>query len=262
MDNFDEVILCTIPRTGSTLIYRILRYIFKDKNIKKSHSFEKYFDHKGPFVMTYRDPIDILCSFWRIDAKQGKWENNEISDLEAVRLCARVLFEYSRFNDFVLKQIVLDDNSRNLLFLRYEDFWDNYDIIYDKLSSFFDIEISSDKRKELTDKCSMKSVLEIQKKYKDFSEVDKETAIHGDHIGLAKPYKWWDENKDKISPSAVNYVIYKLNYLRFIYNYRVISPDDYVQVLFRREATERMNIVKSGRFIYVDDRLEEGDEKS
>jgi len=254
LKEFDKIILCTVPRTGSTLIYRILKELYKDMVIEKGHSFEKYFDHNGPFVLTYRDPIDVFCSFWRIDSILGNWQENVISDWEVVRICARVVFEFKRFNVFVQKQVVLKNNP-NLLFLKYEDFWDDYDVIYDKLSSFFDIKITPRRRKELTNKCSIKSVLEIQKNFDDFLDVDEKSGIHGDHVGFPEPNEWWNKKKHDLSSVVIGYIESKLNDIRWNYGYRQISSDDYIQVLLTHEVRERMMMLETGGIDYIKDIL-------
>ena len=52
-------------RSGSTLIYNILKELFPDRRISKTHKYRKNWKDaflKVPIVATYRDPLDIICS--------------------------------------------------------------------------------------------------------------------------------------------------------------------------------------------------------
>jgi len=62
-----------IIRSGSTLIYQILKHVFKNSRINKQHHFPYPLDF--PVVATYRDFRDILVSAWRtfVISREGEY---------------------------------------------------------------------------------------------------------------------------------------------------------------------------------------------
>jgi len=243
----EEIIAASIPRTGSVLIYNILRALHEQ--VIKTHNFEKYFQHPGPFVITYRDPLDVFCSFWRIDVETaisiGRRQEFDytINERNALRLADKVVFEFIRLSIFLHTQIILN-NNHNMLFLKYEEFWDDHNIIYDKLADFFKVEIPLETRHIISKNFSIKKAVKTQQKYKDFNEWDPISFIHGFHVGPAKPGKWWAENKNKMTQDAVNYIKKRLCMYRRMYGYEKISGEEFIQDLLNQNHN-RMQIIKT-----------------
>ena len=60
-----------VPRSGSTLVYRVLNLIFPDKNIFTAHHWK---ETDKPLIVTYRDFRDIAVSYWRTSF--GRYDKN------------------------------------------------------------------------------------------------------------------------------------------------------------------------------------------
>ena len=70
--------------------------------------------------------------------------------------------------------------------LKYEDFVNNYENIYNKLEFFFNTNISASTRSLITNSYNIKATEKIISKMKTYKEIDKETLFHGNHMNLNK----------------------------------------------------------------------------
>ena len=122
-------------RSGSTLIYNLLRNIFPEKTITKTH--EIYvLPLDFPIICTYRDPLAIICS----SIKRYKMTpTRDFIDKQIIELNR---YGYKGFN-----QLQSLENRENILVLRYEKFFNNMNYIFDKFEEFFLIEIKEEMRK-------------------------------------------------------------------------------------------------------------------
>jgi hypothetical protein len=166
-----RIIQFSPPRTGSTLVFNVLREIFPNRRIDKLHNYELKFK-KYSLVVTYRHPLDALASSIQrygrtptdeeIEKQIEEFENNGLWDLLKIR------------------------HQPNVLMLKYEDFYNHYDYIFDRLENFFSINISSRKREEISRRYNMEAVLEITAGYDNFGMYDSVTQLHGKHISSYK----------------------------------------------------------------------------
>ncbi len=170
-----NIIQFSPPRSGSTLVYNILREIFPNKNIDKKHSYPEN-DQKFPVVVTYRHPLDsIASSIQRYELEV----NQEILKQQVAE------FEENGIWD-VLK--IKDDP--NVLMLRYEDFVHDFRVIFNEIETFFNVQISEEKKQVINEKYQIKSVENVVKKMGNFENYDKVTNWHGKHISgyKGRPY--------------------------------------------------------------------------
>lgn len=81
-------------------------------------------------------------------------------------------------------------NHPHVLKLKYEDFYEDFDLIFDSIESYFNIEISAAKRSQLHEKYKVKNIYEQKvSKLSGFNDHDAVTQWHGNHISnyLGKP---------------------------------------------------------------------------
>lgn len=158
-------------RTGSTLIYNILKEIFIKDLIIKTHKYPSKWQSFRcfPIICTYRDPLDIICSSIK--------RNKEFPNRKIINKHISILKEWG-FDDF----IKLEKRYPNKCNLKYEDFHNNFKYVFDKLETFLDLQIPNNLRDEIENKWSIPKVKGIVTKYKSFAEYDKESQIHGLHI--------------------------------------------------------------------------------
>lgn len=191
MKNVD-IIQFGIYRSGSTLIYQYLKYLFPDKKVLKVHQFV---NGNVPTVITVRDYKDCIVSLWRAEKgiKIGKdYMTKEDIDLYSQKFCIfpLIIEKYEFAKDKVL-------------ILNYENFFNNFDYLHDKIEKYFNIKISNEKRKILEKLCSIETNKKRQKRFDTFEKYGKH-GIHGNHIHTGKSI--W---KDVVPKELHNYFIEK-----------------------------------------------------
>ena len=161
------------PRSGSTLIYNIMCELFPTKKIFKVHMKRKMCSVLVT-VGTYRNPLDSIAS----SLLRYKIEKPSDEDIKK---------QIDVFNKSDLKYIPKMIEMSNILMLKYENFLNNYDYIFDHFEEFFSIKILTEKRTFLKEKLGMKSVEKKLKSMDDkFGEMDKNSQLHGNHISKFK----------------------------------------------------------------------------
>ncbi|MDB3870278.1 hypothetical protein N9351_05420 [Candidatus Thioglobus sp.] len=184
--NRRKIVQFSPVRSGSTLVANILRDLFPERTVRKAHDIRslsrKMHLHliKFPVVSTYRYPLDIIASELKVN-------NTSPTAIEIERAC-----QFLDHNGLAeLKKIL---NMKNVLLLKYEDFYGNLDFLFDSFESFFDITIdeqtrgklkndySIDNIKKITDKLSPEAFIDIN--HKDSTGSDG--VFHGRHISESK----------------------------------------------------------------------------
>ena len=185
-------------RSGSTLIYNILKELFPNCTINKTHTYCVNWEEillQTPIVCTYRDPLDIICSSIK---RYDQLPTREGIDKHIKRL------KQNGFDDF----IKLEKTDINKLNLKYENFYNNFDYIFKELEDLFNIQITSNLRSKIESKLSIQVVKEKISKFKTFEEYDMNTHWHGKHIS----------NNNGMPKSHINFFNEDdINYLKFVY---------------------------------------------
>jgi len=151
-------------RSGSTLVYNILREF---SNVRKTHNISV--KNGQLYVITYRHPYNCIISSLLRNEKKINSLNIKSEISEYLKNGGKDLLE----NDLLKK---------NILLLQYEEFFNNYEVIYNKLENFLNINIDENKKIELSKKYHITNVKKMTNKYKTFKEYDKTTHLHGKHI--------------------------------------------------------------------------------
>ena len=177
-----------ILRSGSTLVYQVLKILFPRTEIIKRHHFGKKLMSE-PIVATYRDFRDILVSTWRVFMRsqkglplKGRMTAEDIE--ETYKFLSSYVRAWNRGRKLYQKQ-------DNVLWLKYEDFYNDYDFLFKELEDFFKIEIPHSKRSVIESKTALMSNKKRATAYQNFSEYDVGgTEIHGHHIYKAEVGGW------------------------------------------------------------------------
>tara|TARA_Y100000389_G_scaffold154931_1_gene155524 strand:+ start:4565 stop:5176 length:612 start_codon:yes stop_codon:yes gene_type:complete len=151
-------------RSGSTLVYNILREF---SNVIKTHNMSV--KNGQLYVITYRHPYNCIISSLLRNERKINSSNIKSEISEYLKNGGKDLLK----NDLLKK---------NILLLQYEEFFNNYEVIYNKLEKFLNINIDENKKIELSKKYHITNVKKITNKYKKFKEYDKTTHLHGKHI--------------------------------------------------------------------------------
>lgn len=171
------VVMCGIPRSGSTLVWQILSEVL-DQDIPKTHPGDWDPDGVSLAVVTIRDPRDVAASLYRVRISRG---GPEVGGPEGLDNVLRQLQMYFRSVPKVLK-------GPHIL-LRYEELFENIDLIWGVFLGEFGVRIPCTEQSRIEEKFSLQANRERAACLKDFNEFD-EYRIHGDHIGPAVPGSW------------------------------------------------------------------------
>ncbi|MEM8777522.1 MAG: hypothetical protein AAGF26_01355 [Cyanobacteria bacterium P01_G01_bin.49] len=159
------------PRSGSTLIYNVLREVFPEKFVEKGHVYSKI-NSKYPIVVTYRHPLDSIASSIQ---RYGLPLTDKVIEEQILELDSNGVWDVLNLK-----------GKPNVLMLRYEDFSNNFNFIYSELESFFGIEISQEKKELIKDKYKIEAVERMIESKESFDDFDPVTHLHGKHISKYK----------------------------------------------------------------------------
>jgi len=162
-----HILQFSLPRSGSTLVYNVLRELFPRHRIEKCHTLDRR-NLESTIVATYRNPVDIVASLLLVS-------NGSVTD-------ANIREQSILLNTQGIWDLLTIRNRSNMLLLRYEDFVDDFDVLFNGIESHFQIGVPHEKRQELSTKYNRKSVQAITERYDDFSQYDSKTHFHGRHI--------------------------------------------------------------------------------
>lgn len=133
---------CGMYRSGTTLIYNILKQAQKEKMIKKVH--QDWLDHKhfeDTSVYSYRDVRDVIASFCYRD--KMNFNSFNIHRRNAINFC-RWMIEY----DYKFKEFSNKNPARTLIFRYESDIVNDNIILYEKITNFFGISTFPENLKE------------------------------------------------------------------------------------------------------------------
>lgn len=209
---FDKPKLFGVPRSGGTLVYNVVNYLYDNEISAQSHG---YFKTDAKTIVVYRDFRDSCASKWR--AMEGGFdEMDELKKMTKadVKRCTRGFNKLVKHLD-KFKNEADNNPNREILFLRYEDFFDSqigdvdFEYLLKQLSDFLDIKISAKQTKEIIKEFSFDGQKKESKKYSNFHEGWEEGSegwkrikeeglleemqnrlIHGHHLFTGKKESW------------------------------------------------------------------------
>ncbi|MEI8364792.1 MAG: sulfotransferase domain-containing protein [Parachlamydiaceae bacterium] len=189
LNGYERAIVLSPYRTGSTFAFNILRFLFESEEMKYNLCWDKeipqrkvykrhYFEAEKAeniIVYTVRNPLDACFSAYRVSLGIDKTKQNlddNIRDLVTHQMSLWYEFEPILSSPYIF------------LLLRYEDFVNNIDHVFEKLESFFCIVIAEQDKALLREALSKENVAENVKEFKEFDQTDPYSLLHGYHIEL------------------------------------------------------------------------------
>jgi len=173
----NPIVICGIPRSGSTLVWQIFRGVFPDKLVFKIHP-ESWEFVGCCAVATIRNPYDVAASLYRVRLSRGGENVGNAAGLEII--LNRVQMCFGSLSEMMTEPHLL---------LRYEEFFNHHVTIYNGIKKHFGEQVALHERERIDTKYSLEANRKRALKLKNFNEMDKE-GIHGDHIGPVVPGSW------------------------------------------------------------------------
>lgn len=172
------IVVFSPPRTGSTLVFNVLQFLFSPKDgsqpakVRKTHSIGPPYRDQIIFI-PIRNPIDSACSICRLRDLDGKILTEKLLDntvaklIQQYRRCLEVSREYPQ-----------------AFLLKYEENVENINSLIQRIEKIFGINVHEYDKELLNQFFNKEAVLTYiqEKNLKKFSQWDKQTQIHGNHI--------------------------------------------------------------------------------
>lgn len=157
-----DVVQAAAGRTGSTVLYRVLSYVFR--RTWKTHSL---IDVPSKVFMSFRDPRYRHLSYWKLENPN---RNPEVNDIIRVHVSEQV----------DLKKRYLDKYGDDLILLKYEDFSRDFSKIYKAIETAFEC-VLPDPDKEIMDSLFSREATKAMQANQTEASLHK-TQIHHNHI--------------------------------------------------------------------------------
>ena len=172
--NFNNIIIFSPPRTGSTLVYNIFKSVFTDKVITKTHDF--VYNINDLFVITIRHPYNCILSILMCNEVTTEPVNNNNNLTNATNN-----FMKCGGKDYI-NNITNILTCKNIIVLNYDNFVHNYDYIFQIIENKIGMTISNSQKIKIYDKNNITSVNNLTNQFNSFNEYCSDTQYHGKHI--------------------------------------------------------------------------------
>lgn len=171
-------------RSGSTLVFNIIKNIFL--KTQKKHNFN--YENNILYFISIRHPYNsIISSALRYNEELNK---NNIE---------KHINEYLKFGGKVLADENL--NRDNIVLFYYEKFIDDINYIFNIIENKLNINLSINLKNKLIEELDINSIIKYSEKYNGFKEYDKNNHIHGNHISK---YKGKTDYKELLNEELIN----------------------------------------------------------
>jgi hypothetical protein len=191
MGPYGKIMVFSAPRTGSSLIYNVFRFLFENEenllhrhdefhpaySVLKTHrkrDAEKFQNENVLFIIPIRNPLHAGISTYRI-------RPTPIDDME--KFCKRTINR--QVNHIALAE-KMKQAGRNVLFIKYEDFEGNIDSIFDFIERELSLSISDMDKAIIKSGYSKENIYSCINTLPDFSKYLPISGFHGKHVILEK----------------------------------------------------------------------------
>ena len=168
---YKNIIQFSPVRSGSTLVYNILKGCGLGTPIIKDHNFS--YTPKNLYVTTIRHPFHSIISYCLKDDLSLSC-SNLLQSAQEYLLCG---------GSALLSPSI---TKPNVLLLYYDHFVSDFDYVFDSLDKFLHISISTHLRAALKKDLHIDTVQAFTKRFKNFKTYDSTTHWHGNHISQYK----------------------------------------------------------------------------
>jgi hypothetical protein len=188
---YDKVLVYSAPRTGSSLVYNVLRFLFERGQylsqphnafhpgclVLKTHLFKQMDQLKNEnvlYIVTLRDPIEASISFYRIG----------MPPVKNLQLWCKGLMEAQaeRLRSAERKK----EEGFDVFFLKHEDFTKDLDFLFDFIEKTFSISIEEADKTIMRAGYSRENIYANTLALSDFTKFLPLSGFHGQHIALER----------------------------------------------------------------------------
>lgn len=200
VDEKSDLYICLYwpPRSGGTFIWQVLTNIFS--KVASTHD-ATYLETDSSIVIVYRDFRDTTVSHWRTQYGEYDSEGKLINHPDRTQLMKMIngtkgsTYRLSLYRNKFWK-------NEKALWLKYEDFFGNYDYLFKTIEEFFKIELSKEKKEKIIGETCVKNNIERQKIVKrsdtppnaiirtDFDIFNPYNKLHRHHIHTGVVGTW------------------------------------------------------------------------
>lgn len=186
---YKEIIVFSAPRTGSSFVYNVFRYLFEDDSKLFSHHY--VFNQDRSVLKTHRsyeilsvEEKNVLYVFIMRHPYDGSISNHRICPFEFKdqQWFAEELAHRHR-NALWLSE-KLEAEGCNVQRLKYEDFADNPDYLFDFIENHFVLSIAAEDKELIRKGYSKQNVYACTQHFADFTGSLPISGFHGRHINV------------------------------------------------------------------------------
>lgn len=182
-----KILVYSAPRTGSSLIFNIFRYLFEDINnlkmihhfydaqrkVFKSHKLDEYTSYSKDqllIVVPFRDPIKASIS----QSKMPKCQNTPLNELASKLINSQLNHLYSAME--------MKKKEFQVIFYYYDEFKNNMTRFLAAIEKVFNINIHEKDKTILAESLSITNIQKAISHLKTFDEYLPYSGFHGNHI--------------------------------------------------------------------------------
>ncbi len=178
-----KVLVYSIGRCGGTLVEQIAG-AHSDIEIRPSHTIVRNLLRRK-MIVPYRDFRSVLVSHWRTSAGVS------MEELGRGRKMSKE--EISHYTNVIVDKVaVMEDNLRrneHALVLKYEEFFNNFEFLFNEIGSYLNRPYNKIQRKELDEKLSINANRKLAEKISTFEQWDRD-GTNGNHVWTGEVNSW------------------------------------------------------------------------
>lgn len=162
-------------RSGTALLWNILKECFPDRIIIKTHNYYDFMDNHI-VIGVYRDIRDAALSRWRVMCLD--------SDIIPKQMTVTDFYDIKKNVDRDIEVLEQFMQLKNCYFIKYETFVDDFDKLFDFLEQVFKTTFFVSRRIDIKYRYSLNSVKTMLSNMNNqsFKTYDSKTHFHAKHI--------------------------------------------------------------------------------
>ncbi len=186
---YEKICIFSAPRTGSSLVYNVCRYLFE--NMENFHHHHNTFhpdclvlkDHrdinfnqnngkKVLYIVPIRNPIDACISNYRIESAKNQSNKNY----------PYMMLKYQASRLIISENLLATGND--VIHIKYEDFSNDFDFLFHFLEINMNILISESDKEIIRIGYSKENIYSSIAMFSNFKECLPISGFHGKHVLL------------------------------------------------------------------------------